>query len=170
MTILKEGAKELGLKPCYQSFLEDYPVQKVPKWLKKESLYNLITTFTISSALNWRGVSRLQSRLLFAVYNRDGGAGAGWRQMTSDILTGLILFPGAVTGYVLYHALRLTGRTPSPFISRFMALLDPDFAPAAPAGGGGADMTTKTTTKTTTNPGSDESDNTSNCTAAAAAN
>jgi hypothetical protein len=144
MSILKEGAKELGLKPCYQTFLEEYPVQQVPAWLKKESLYNLITTFTISSALKWRGFSRLQTSLLFAVYNKhDPSAGAAWRQVTSDVLTSLILFPGAVTGFFIYQTLRLMGRTP-PFVSRFLTLLDPDFGQAATTDPGASTNSTET--------------------------
>eukprot|EP00549_Striatella_unipunctata_P009026 CAMPEP_0118710510 /NCGR_PEP_ID=MMETSP0800-20121206/23430_1 /TAXON_ID=210618 ORGANISM="Striatella unipunctata, Strain CCMP2910" /NCGR_SAMPLE_ID=MMETSP0800 /ASSEMBLY_ACC=CAM_ASM_000638 /LENGTH=237 /DNA_ID=CAMNT_0006614717 /DNA_START=56 /DNA_END=766 /DNA_ORIENTATION=- len=32
MNLLREGAAELGLRPCYQEYLANHPVQIVPKW------------------------------------------------------------------------------------------------------------------------------------------
>jgi hypothetical protein len=129
MAILREGAKELKLKPCYQTFLELHPVQSLTKWQRKEAIYNLICTMTISSLLGgWRGVSRFQNRLLFWVYHApssSSGIQTKIRKTTSDVLTTIILLPGAVAGFIYYHLMKLLNRIP-PSVSRILSFLDQD--------------------------------------------
>lgn len=125
MSILKEGARELGLRVCYQEFLARHPVQALSPWQRKEAIFNLIFTLTLSSTLKWRGISRLQSDLLFMVY-RPPSASIVARRL-SDTLTALILLPGAVIGFVFYHLSKLVGKTPA-FVTRFLAVLDKDFS------------------------------------------
>jgi hypothetical protein len=125
MSILKRGARELGLRPCYQEFLERHPVQALSPWQRKEAIFNLIFTFALSSKPKWRGLSRLQSNLLFFVYKPPSASMFG--RALSDTLTALILLPGAAFGFVIYHVSKLLGKTPA-FVSRFLAVLDKDFS------------------------------------------
>jgi hypothetical protein len=119
MNILKEGANELGLKPCYQDFLAAHPVQQLPVWQKRVALYNLIFMATVSFRLKWRGISAVQSRLLYAVYVST--TVPVLRKLCSDLLITLILFPGAIVGFLGYQIMNLTGNTP-PFMTRIMTL------------------------------------------------
>jgi hypothetical protein len=123
MTILREGAKELGLKPCYQKFLAEHPVQELKKWQTKQALYNMLVTWTLSKTLNWSGLSQLQSKLLFLVYARPSSNPLV--RFLSDLLTALILLPGSIIGFLSYHTLRACGKTP-PFMVRMMALFGND--------------------------------------------
>jgi hypothetical protein len=123
MTILREGAKELGLKPCYQKFLAEHPVQQLQKWQKKLALYNLLATWTLSTTLKWSGVSRLQSKLLFLVYARPSSRPLV--RSLSDLFTALILLPGSLIGFLSYHALNACGKTP-PFMARMMSVFGND--------------------------------------------
>lgn len=125
MSILKEGAKELGLRPCYQDFLERHPVQALLPWQRKEAIFNLIFTFFLSSTLKWRGISRLQSTLLFLVYQQPSAS--IFARILSDALTSLILLPGAVFGFIYYHVSKMMGKTPA-FVTRFLAVLDKDLS------------------------------------------
>jgi hypothetical protein len=125
MSILKEGAKELGLRPCYQEFLQNHPVQALSSWQRKEAIYNLIFTFSLSSMLNWRGITRFQSNLLFMVYQQPSASTVA--RALGDTLTTLILLPGAIIGFVIYHISKIVGKTP-PFVTRFLAVMDKDFS------------------------------------------
>jgi hypothetical protein len=116
MTILKDGAKELGLKPCYQTFLAEHPTQKMPQWLKKIAFYNLVFTGTLSFRFKFRLVSRIQSFLLYQFYDPN----SHW---TTDALTTAVLLPGSFFGLVYYQVLAKTGNL-SPFIQRFQTLLE----------------------------------------------
>jgi hypothetical protein len=119
MNILKEGAEELGLKPCYQDFLAAHPVQQLPVWQKRVALYNLIFTATVSFRLKWRGISAVQSRLLYAVYVPT--TAPVLKKLCCDLLTTLILFPGAIIGFLGYQIMNLTGTTP-PFVTRMLTI------------------------------------------------
>jgi hypothetical protein len=119
MNILKEGAKELGLKPCYQDFLAAHPVQQLPVWQKRVAFYNLIFIATVSFRLKWRGISAVQRGLLYAVYVPT--TAPVLKKLCSDLLITLILFPGAIIGFLGYQIMNLTGTTP-PFITRMLTL------------------------------------------------
>mmetsp|Transcript_22244 Transcript_22244/g.52622 ORF Transcript_22244/g.52622 Transcript_22244/m.52622 type:complete len:334 (-) Transcript_22244:137-1138(-) len=110
MTILKEGAKELGLRPCYQDFLERHPVQVLTKWQRKEAIFNILFMFSFSSLVKWRGLSTLQNRLLFLFYTPDCTKRVA--KFFSVAMTTIILFPGALMGFILYNAMKLSGKTP----------------------------------------------------------
>lgn len=122
MDILRQGAAELRLQPRYQSFLEAHPVQQCPAWLKRLAVYNLLFTFTLSSRLKWRGLSRLQSWLLFQVYVPS--TAAPLRRAVSDVITGVLLLPGACLGIAYRQYLRATGTELSPMIQRFVSMID----------------------------------------------
>jgi hypothetical protein len=125
MTILRRGAAELQLKPCYQEFLAQHPVQNTPLWMKRLAIQNLIGTFTIGKVLNgWRGLSKLQSWFLFRVYV-NGSAGK-LRCAVSNVLTALILLPGACVGMLLTTVNKMRGKEPSPMLQRMTTLLKDD--------------------------------------------
>ena len=118
MTILREGAQELGLKPCYQKFLAEHPTQKImPHWLKKIAFYNLVFTASLSFRWKFRLWSRIQSFLLYQFYIDPN---SHW---STDALTTVILLPGSLMGLVYYQFLKKNGAM-SPFIERFKSLLE----------------------------------------------
>jgi hypothetical protein len=125
MNILRQGAAELQLKPCYQEFLAQHPVQKTPMWMKRLAVQNLIFTFTIGKLLNnWRGLSRLQSWFLFRVYV-NGSAGKV-ACAVSNVLTAFILLPGACLGMLFAAMGKLLGKEPSPMLQRMTTFLKDD--------------------------------------------
>ena len=115
MKILREGAKELGLKPCYQDFLEQHPVQQVPPFLRKIAIHNLVVTF-MAFRLKIRFLSRIQSWLLFQFYV-PSNAGLVSRCL-SEIATLIILLPGALAGWLILTFMRFTGKSPPPMLAR----------------------------------------------------
>lgn len=119
MNILREGAEELGLKPCYQDFLAAHPVQQLPVWQKRVALYNLIFTATVSFRLKFRVFSAVQSRLMYAVYAPT--TAPVLKKLCCDLLITLILFPGAIIGFLGYQIMNLTGTTP-PFLTRMLTV------------------------------------------------
>jgi hypothetical protein len=121
MKILREGAKELGLKPCYQEFLAKHPVQAIPNWQKRVALYNLALTASISFKLKWRGFSRFQSWWLFKFYLPS--TAPALPKFFSDLATTLVLLPGAIFGFAWFQITEATGTTP-PFLKRIMSIFD----------------------------------------------
>lgn len=122
LDILRTGAKELGLRPCYQAFLNQHPSQSVPMWLKRVALYNLIWTMTLSMKLGVRSWSKLQNSVLFAVHASP--TAPQWMQAASHLATTGILLPGALLGMMQRGLRRLTKSKDSPFVERMISLLD----------------------------------------------
>ena len=120
MKILRRGALELQLDPSYQHFLAQHPVQRVPKWLQKLAIANLIATFAVSSKL--RGLSNLQSWFLFRAYVPS--VAHPLRRAVADVFMATILLPGAVVGSLIRIFLKLAKRPLPPFLERFLQLLD----------------------------------------------
>lgn len=122
MNILREGAQELGLAPSYQEYLKRHPIQHVPLWLRKIAIRNFIATFMISTLLKWRGLSRVQSRLLFAVYVPSNAP----KQLIrlSHAASSILLLPGATIGTLLQLYFKAFNKQPPPFVDRFVKLLD----------------------------------------------
>ena len=121
MKILRQGAQELGLKEEYQHFLRDHPVQEVSVWLRRIALQNLIMTATLSFRFKLRFISRIQSWLLFKVYVPSNGNGVA--RFLSELVTLLVIAPGAIFGCLFYFLMQATGTIP-PFLSRMMTMLD----------------------------------------------
>ena len=96
MNILLEGAAELGLKPCYQEFLATHPVQSAPKWLRRLAVYNLIFTFSVSTTLKTRIVSRVQAGMLY-LFHRPQAA----QQAVLNLCNAAVLMPGAAMGVMI---------------------------------------------------------------------
>jgi hypothetical protein len=115
MNILKEGAKELNLKPCYQEFLSQHPVQTVPNWQKKYAIYNLVFTRLLG-----RRLMSVQSRLLFFFYASPTAPPVVRR--FNEFLSNLVLLPGFIIGYLFCKIAELMGKTP-PFVTRMMTIL-----------------------------------------------
>ena len=121
MKILREGAAELQLKPCYQEFLAKHPIHKVPKWLRQIAIWNLMTTFTISNKLKTRVFSQLQSWMLFRLYVPPTSPPI--LQGVSNVLMATILMPGAAMGVIIRVVYALTKKDLPPFLNRFLKLL-----------------------------------------------
>mmetsp|Transcript_37348 Transcript_37348/g.67165 ORF Transcript_37348/g.67165 Transcript_37348/m.67165 type:complete len:313 (-) Transcript_37348:127-1065(-) len=119
MTLLREGAKELQLKECYQDFLAKHPVQRLSPWQRKQSTYNLIFTMGMSMKFKMRWISVLQSRLLFLVYAQPTAPRSV--QVASDLVTAAILLPGSLCGYALHKS----GKVPVQ-MTKFMQLFEED--------------------------------------------
>ena len=125
MDILRQGAAELQLRQNYQTFLQTHPVQETPSWLQRLAVYNLICTMTVSSKLKWRGLSKLQSFLLYNVYIPCGLPRIRqWQRAFSNACMGSILLPGACIGLVLQWYCRIFNKKHSPMMQRFMSMLD----------------------------------------------
>eukprot|EP00553_Chaetoceros_curvisetus_P000058 CAMPEP_0204624364 /NCGR_PEP_ID=MMETSP0717-20131115/10121_1 /ASSEMBLY_ACC=CAM_ASM_000666 /TAXON_ID=230516 /ORGANISM="Chaetoceros curvisetus" /LENGTH=235 /DNA_ID=CAMNT_0051639733 /DNA_START=264 /DNA_END=971 /DNA_ORIENTATION=- len=121
MTIIRNGAKELGLKTCYQEWLEEHPVQKpCSKLLKKVSMYNMIFYFTSIMVFQSRFIPFVQSRLLEMLYS----IGSNWMtEIMCEVVACMILFPPACVGFVIGKMLEATGKFPPP-LKKFMEKLD----------------------------------------------
>jgi hypothetical protein len=115
MNILKEGAKELNLKPCYQEFLAQHPVQIVPNWQKKYAVYNLVFT-----RLLWKRLRSVQSWLLFSFYPSPTAQPVVRR--FNEFLSNLVLLPGFILGYLYCKIAQLIGKTP-PIVARMMTMV-----------------------------------------------
>ena len=118
MKIIKEGAQELGLRPCYLQWLEDHPVQHKPSALLKSLAINSMVFNITLTMLKFRIPAYIQNRLLFMAYVLP--TEARWKQIVSEILSGLIMVPTACFGALLRKYLVATGKMPE----RFQAFID----------------------------------------------
>jgi len=123
MSILKEGAKELGLRQSYQEFLERHPVEILARWQRRQAVFNIFFMFSLSSVLKWRGLNTLQNRIVFLFYTSDSSCKL--RKALSVAAISLILLPGSLMGLLLYNFLELLGKTPQS-ARRMFDLLDQD--------------------------------------------
>ncbi|KAL7529724.1 hypothetical protein ACHAXR_003122 [Thalassiosira sp. AJA248-18] len=109
MDILKEGAKELGLKECYQQWLADHPVQITSPLLTKIAINNLFFTLFISFRMKFQAFSNLQSRLIFTLAYVPSNDPSALKQAYGQVMTGLLLLPGAVPGLFMKYYQRAKG-------------------------------------------------------------
>ena len=105
MKILREGADELGLSPCYREFLEKHPVAMSSPLTRKIAVFNLIWTVTLSFRLKIRIVSKIQSWFLWKVYAPP--TRVFLVRLLSELATIAILLPGAVPGSLLFCYMQL---------------------------------------------------------------
>ena len=111
MNMIKSGAKELGLKPCYQQWLEDHPVQH-PSWiLKKIAINSVVFTLPLSFGLKLRIVQHVQSWLLFKVYVLP--TEPRWKQILGETAACIILLPTACVGFCIGGLLEVSGLMPA---------------------------------------------------------
>jgi hypothetical protein len=109
MDILRQGAKELGLAPCYQEFLTSHPVAEVSAVTRRIAVCNLVLTSKLSFQLKIRIVSKVQSWLLWRVYVPPTANMIP--KVLSEVATAAILLPGAIPGSLLLLHMRLTNST-----------------------------------------------------------
>jgi len=127
MNILREGAEELGLRQDYQDFLSNHPVQQTPTLLRKLAISNVVFTFTLSQKLGgWRGFSKLQQRLLCAVYVPSTPTQSKLKLGLSNLIMGCVLSPGACIGATVnfyYNRFVPEDKRP-PFLKRMLNMLE----------------------------------------------
>lgn len=121
MGIIREGAKELGLKECYQKWLEDHPVQDPSKPFKKLAVNSMVFTITLSMGLKIRIISHVQSWMLFKVYVLP--TEPKWKQIMGEVAASIILLPTACCGVVFRGLLEATGLMP-PMLKRWVEGLE----------------------------------------------
>ena len=97
LNILRQGAAELGLVDAYQDFLEQHPVHLVPGWLRRVAVHNFVFVMTCSTKLKTRLPSQIQSWFLSRLYSPLVGP----RKAIGELLSVLVLLPGAMVGYVI---------------------------------------------------------------------
>ena len=123
MSILREGAEELGLRQSYQEFLERHPVEILSRWQRKQAIFNIFFMFSISHVLKWRGMNQIQNRILFLFYTPAHSHKL--RKALSRAMIALILLPGSLMGFILYRIMELLGKMPKS-AKRMFELLDND--------------------------------------------
>ena len=122
MNIIKEGANELGLRPCYLKWLEDHPVASKPsRLLKFIAINNLVFIITTSMLFKFQPISYIQTQLLFKIYIPS--TEPKWKQIMGEILSGIIMLPTACVGAILRGILAITGKMP-PGFQKMIASLD----------------------------------------------
>lgn len=115
MNILKEGAKELNLEQSYQEFLQEHPIQVVPRWRKKYVVYNLLF-----NRLCGRRFTFIQSRLLFLFYASP--VECSMKRMFCEFISNMILLPGSLMGFLYCSIAKGFGKEP-PLLDRMIKFL-----------------------------------------------
>lgn len=122
MTLLRDGAAELGLSPDYQLFLKTHPVHWIPPFVRCVSLYNLYFNFSLGRLLRgWQWLRRFQSVLLFRVYAPSSAPKL--LQAFSHISTSAILLPGCLCGVLCLLVRRTFKDEEPPMIKRLRSIL-----------------------------------------------
>ena len=123
MTIIQSGAKELGLEPGYQKWLDEHPIQRsCSKPLKKLAVYNTFFHFVSVLLFKSRFPTYVQSRMLSIVYMN--GSESNWMtEMTREVVACLILIPTASCGFIVKSLMDVTGKGP-PGLTKFIAKLE----------------------------------------------
>jgi hypothetical protein len=122
MTLLRDGANELGLTPDYRAFLEAHPTHRTPSFLKWMSLYNIYFMSSIARLLRgWRGLNRLQSSFLYCVH--VPASAPAFQRVAGDLGTAAILMPGFCCGVLILAARRIVTRNEAPMMKRLRSML-----------------------------------------------
>ena len=117
MTILRDGAKELGLKPCYQKWLAEHPVQVTSPMLRVIAVNNIVFSMTMWRVLGTRSLTQAQSWLLVKFYVLPSDP---WvKRLAGEIASGIILLPGSLLGFFMRPIMNLTN-TMSPQVKGFI--------------------------------------------------
>lgn len=116
MQMLRDGSKELGIDPVYQQWLNDHPVQIVPKIIQRIAIRNVLWTFFLGRRKTFSKfipVNKLQSWLLWQVYmptvSQQRSITSNLSLLASYFITFLILFPGCVLGTILLQYYKIMG-------------------------------------------------------------
>jgi hypothetical protein len=102
MALLCAGAEELGLHPDYQEYLRQHPVEYTPSWLYRLMRYNIVFNSTLNPKT--RILSNFQSWWIRAVYiptTTPPNAPVPLAKRVNVVVMGLILFPGAILGWLM---------------------------------------------------------------------
>lgn len=119
MDILNEGANELGLKECYKQWLNDHPVQITSPLVIKIAINNLFFTSLVSFRLRIRALSYIQNWLVFTLAYVPSNEPSALKRAYGDIMTGLLLLPGAVPGIFIKYYQQIRG-TVNPMMKAIM--------------------------------------------------
>ena len=121
MNILKEGAAELNLQPCYQEFLAKHPMEKPPMWLRRLAVNSMIFNFSLSTVLKSRIYSRMQSRLLFLIYDPDYSPAF---KFLSHLASAAVILPGAAMGLMVRTYYAVTKKEMPVFLGRMIKMIE----------------------------------------------
>ncbi|KAL7544098.1 hypothetical protein ACHAXR_013548 [Thalassiosira sp. AJA248-18] len=111
MNILREGAKELGLKECYQQWLADHPVQTTSPLLTKIAINNLFFISLVSFEMKFQAFWKLQSWLVSDLAYVPPNDPSAFKRICGEVLTFLLLLPGAIPGLFLKYYNEARGTT-----------------------------------------------------------
>jgi hypothetical protein len=121
MALLIGGATELGLQEAYVDKLRATQVQLVPGWLRALGVHYL---FLVTWLFRVRGhgpaLVRALSSLLWRAYVPSTCSKAV-RRWAGDLVTGLLLLPGATVGALIRLAMHLSGAPLPPMLAALMA-------------------------------------------------
>ena len=106
--LLRQGANELGLVPCYRKFLDAHPVASLSPFTRKLAVCNLMWTAVISFRLKWRLLSKVQNQFLWAVYVPP--TSSCLFRLLYELAMVVILLPGALPGGLILLYNRLAKR------------------------------------------------------------
>lgn len=134
MKLLREGAAELGLKPCYQEFLASIPVQETPKWLRHLAVNNMVFTLTMSAGFASHSIVReMQSWLLHRAYVPS--TAPRLQRTVSEVAVASVLLPGSIVGVLIRAFKYYTKSEYSPFLKRILSLIHEHESAASPSAG-----------------------------------
>ena len=121
LTIIRDGAAELGLEESYQKWLRDHPVQNVSRIARKVGKYSNIFTFTLAMGFKIRLLSDVLNVLLTDVYALP--TAPRWKQILSETASVVIMTPTAFLGFALKGLLEVSGKVP-PAMKKWMEDVD----------------------------------------------
>uniref|UniRef100_A0A7S1DD76 Uncharacterized protein n=1 Tax=Cyclophora tenuis TaxID=216820 RepID=A0A7S1DD76_CYCTE len=139
--MLRKGAEELGLDPCYRDFLKNYPSQpSLPPLVRAVAACNFMMILLTAFVWKKRVFANIQRWFIFRVEHYLYPLSP----LLSHTLTGLILLPGSLFGMVALFVMQVTGTTP-PVIQRIISMMN-----GGGGGGGGDAAKSKENAPTTT--------------------
>jgi hypothetical protein len=111
MSLLVEGAHELGLSNEFQEWLQTHPVQRVPYFLRKITAYNMMFTFPIYMSFpKLKIIISFQSWICWTIYLPTDDKTPPWKQLASNVALGTVLAPGASLGIFARCLILLSGK------------------------------------------------------------
>ncbi|KAL9190333.1 hypothetical protein ACHAXT_007544 [Thalassiosira profunda] len=121
MTLIRQGAEELGLEESYRKWLDAHPVQETSRITKSLGKNSIVFNFTLSFALKTRVHMTLQGKMLFLVYVLP--TAPRWKRAASEVASIVILLPTACLGVALRGVLEASGRM-NPTMKKWIESLD----------------------------------------------
>jgi len=115
MTMLIQGATELGLEASYLDALRAQPTQQPGPLLRALAIHYLFLVTTLFR-LQMQGMVRALSWLLWCVYVPPTCKHL-WKRLLGDAATGLLLLPGAAVGGLIRAWLHVRGQPVPPMLA-----------------------------------------------------